>query len=144
MEQLVQEFNDFLKTKGLRHSRPREVVAREFFRTSKHISVEELVRRVQEQSPKIGIATVYRTLTLLKESGLASRWEFAPRLVAYERKPDTHHDHLICSTCGKMVEFHSKELEELQEKISKGYGFALQFHRMELYGTCAQCQKKGR
>ena len=137
----VDKFNEYLSGKGLRHSQPREVVAREFFRDDKHISVDELYKRVRKVNPHIGIATVYRTLNLLVEGGLALRREFATGAASYERNPETHHDHLLCTSCGKIVEFHREEIEDLQEHVAKSHGFTLSFHKMELYGLCKKCQR---
>jgi Fur family ferric uptake transcriptional regulator len=142
MDRWMQKFQQYLAEHGFRRSRPRETVALEFFRSPDHVGIEILFKRVERIAPKVGIATVYRTLNLLVESGLALRREFATGASSYEKTPDTHHDHLLCTVCGRIVEFHEPAIEQFQDRISERHGFALEFHRMELYGRCGDCRKK--
>jgi Fur family ferric uptake transcriptional regulator len=141
----MHKFQQYLTEHGFRRSRPREIVALEFFRSSDHIGIENLYKRVERIAPKVGIATVYRTLNLLVESGMALRREFATGGSSYEKTPDTHHDHLLCTACGRIVEFHEPTIEQFQDRISERHDFVLEFHRMELYGRCGECRtrKKG-
>jgi Fur family ferric uptake transcriptional regulator len=145
-DRLMNRFDAFLADKGLRYSRPREAVAEEFFRSQGHIGIEELFGRVRKGHPEVGIATVYRTLNLLVESGLALRRDFASTAVTYEKTPERHHDHLICTGCGRIVEFREDRVESLQEGVARRRGFRLTFHKMELYGLCRDCRRaeKGR
>ncbi len=142
MNSWMRNFKDFLSDNGYRYSRQRELVAREFFQISGHISVDDFFRKVQKIDSRIGIATVYRTLSLLKESGLAQRRDFGMGEVAYERSRIEHHDHLVCTSCGKVIEFFNSGIEKLQNKEAKTHGFELSFHKMELYGLCKTCKKK--
>lgn len=129
--------------KGLRSTAQRRLVTDTFFISSGHFSVEELLAVVRRADPKVGYATVYRTLKLLAESGLAYERHFGDGLTRYEiAHQETHHDHLICQECGLIVEFEEPKIEKLQDQIAKTYGFTLRSHRHELYGLCKDCQKK--
>jgi Fur family ferric uptake transcriptional regulator len=94
-------------------------------------------------NPRVGYATVYRTLKLLKECGLAAERHFDDGQARYEPTEETaqHHDHIICERCGKIVEFNSEELERQQERIARFLGFVVSRHRMELYGICSDCRE---
>ena len=96
---------------------------------------------VRAHDPKVGYATVYRTLKLLAECGVANERRFGDGLTRYELADDTtHHDHLICVQCGEITEFEEPRIEELQEKIARKHGFRLRTHKHELYGVCPRCQ----
>lgn len=138
----MEQFNQFILRNGLRHSSQREQVAKIFFSTTTHIGIEDLYKKVQKIDPKIGIATVYRTLNLLVESGLAQKRNFETGANTYEPTPERHHDHLICVSCQDVIEFHNEKIEQLQEEIARSYKYSLKFHKMELYGICAKCKNK--
>ncbi|QQR92064.1 MAG: transcriptional repressor [Myxococcales bacterium] len=125
----------------LRSTGQRRLVTDVFFRTGGHQSIEELLAMVREEDPKVGYATVYRTLKLLTESGIANEHHFGDGFTRYEiaLKGD-HHDHLICTACGKIVEFEQDRIEELQEQVANKHGFKLSSHKHELYGLCPNCQ----
>jgi len=139
METWLKRFEKYLNDKGLRHSRPRNLVAQEFFRSDGHVGIESLYKRVHRINPKVGIATVYRTLNLLVESDLAVKRDFLTGVPTYERMPEVHHDHLLCTQCGDIIEFHQDQIEKLQDLVAKKYRFHLDFHKMELYGRCHKC-----
>ncbi len=139
---MLNEFNVYLTQKGLRHSEARLFVAKIFFEFDQHIGIEELYRSVRKQNQKIGIATVYRTLNLLVDSGLALKRNFETGAVTYEKKPLKHHDHLICVICHQVIEFHHDPIEVMQEEVARQHGFVLTSHRMELYGNCRTCSSK--
>ncbi|MFO7655354.1 MAG: transcriptional repressor [Candidatus Krumholzibacteriia bacterium] len=140
-EQLVREkeaaFLDFIQAKGLKTTRQRSTIVQTFFRMRGHISVEELLREVKKVNPRIGYATVYRTLHLLTESGLVEERRFGDGLARYEGRDEVeHHDHMICMQCGKIFEFFNPRLKALQEKLAEENNFQIYRHRLELYGTC--------
>lgn len=137
----VESYNDYLSRKRLKSTRQRDLIVREFFKKHQHLTVEELWTRVKQQDPKVGYATVYRTLKILTESGLALKREFGGGQARFEHVTDHHHDHLICLTCGNIIEFENGEIEELQEKVCRKHRFKLAHHKMELYGTCEKCLK---
>jgi len=129
-----------LEKRGLRLTRQRMLISKIFFEHEGHANIEDLYRKAQKAYPQLGYATVYRTLNLLKECGLATTMHFGDGMTRFEPARH-HHDHLICTECGKIVEFENDEIEELQEAVAKEYGFALVHHKMELYGTCPACTR---
>jgi Fur family transcriptional regulator, ferric uptake regulator len=131
----------YMDKKGLRSTDQRRLIVDIFFHADNHVSIEELLAQVRAKDPRVGYATVYRTLKLLTECGVANERRFGDGLTRYELADDTtHHDHLICVECSDIVEFEEPRIEELQERVAKKYGFALRSHKHELYGLCAKCQ----
>ncbi len=109
------------------------------------MSIEELLAKVRASDRRVGYATVYRTLKLLTECGVANERRFGDGLTRYELADETtHHDHLICVECGDIVEFEESRIEDLQEKVARKYGFELRSHKHELYGICPACRAKRR
>lgn len=133
-----------LLAKGLKSTKQRDAILQEFLQLRKHVDIDSLYQKVKAKHPTIGYATVYRTMKLLKECGMASERHFGTRQALYEPKHDTHHDHLICLRCNKIIEFENKKIESLQEEIAKKYGFHLKNHKHELYGHCTPCRKSGK
>ncbi|KJS26913.1 MAG: Fur family transcriptional regulator [Hyphomonadaceae bacterium BRH_c29] len=121
--------------KGLRMTEPRRVIARILSLASDHPDAEELHRRANAQDASISLATVYRTVKLFEDAGIIQAHDFRDGRARYEEVPDEHHDHLINVRTGEVVEFHSEEIEELQDLIAKKLGFRLVDHRLELYGV---------
>jgi Fur family ferric uptake transcriptional regulator len=143
VEQLRARLNEYMSKHGLRSTEQRRLVTEMFFASSDHLSIEELLEQVRLEEPKIGYATVYRTLKLLKDCGLAFERHFGDGVSRYEVAwADEHHDHMICLECEKIVEFEDDAIENLQHKVSSRLGFKLVRHKLELYGVCADCQAK--
>ncbi|MGB5810550.1 MAG: Fur family transcriptional regulator [Polyangiales bacterium] len=143
LEELRARLNDYMGQHGLRSTGQRRVVTETFFVSHGHLSIEDLLERVREEEPKIGYATVYRTLKLLKECGLAYERHFGDGVSRYEVAwEDEHHDHLICNDCEKIIEFEDEKIEELQKIVANRHGFKLVRHKLELYGICSDCQAK--
>lgn len=138
----VSIYEEYIAKKGLKSTRQRDLIVREFFKKHQHLTVEELWGRVKQQDPRIGYATVYRTLKLLTESGLAQKREFGGGQARFEHITDHHHDHLICLECGAIVEFENDDIEALQEKVCKKHRFTMTHHKMELYGYCEACASR--
>jgi Fur family ferric uptake transcriptional regulator len=132
----------YLEGHNLKHTRQREAILGIFLGVKGHITGEELYQRVREKYPHIGYTTVYRTMKLLCEAGLAHESNF-DGTTRYEIAHE-HHDHLVCVRCGKIVEFECDLIESAQERIAKQYGFRILRHRHELYGHCPDCQKRAR
>jgi Fur family ferric uptake transcriptional regulator len=129
--------------KGLRSTDQRRVIVETFFESPNHVSIEELLADVRAREPKVGYATVYRTLKLLTECGVAFERRFGDGLTRYELADDTsHHDHLICVECGTITEFEEPRIEEIQEEVAERHGFQLRSHKHEMYGVCPDCQRK--
>ncbi len=135
-------FKEHLRQQHLKSTAQRDDIARVFFARSGHSTVEELYTAVKQVNPGIGYATVYRTMKLLAECGLAVERHFHDGEARYESTVDrAHHDHLICEGCGTIVEFEENRIESLQAEVARRFGFRLSGHKMELYGRCRSCQK---
>ncbi len=131
----------YIEEKGLKHSRQRDRIAETFFGMGGHVSVEELVARVRRIDPRVSVATVYRTMKLLSDCGLAIPRQFGGGQTRYEAAAGrAHHDHMICTRCGEIVEFANERIESLQELVARRHGFEVESHKLELYGRCARCQ----
>jgi Fur family ferric uptake transcriptional regulator len=131
----------YIHDRGLKQSRQRERIAQTFFAMGGHVTVDQLVARVRIEDPRVSVATVYRTMKLLAECGLAVARQFDEGQARYEAAAGReHHDHLICTACGDIVEFANARIESLQELVARRHGFEVQSHRLELYGRCARCR----
>jgi Fur family ferric uptake transcriptional regulator len=136
-------FDAYIAAQKLKHSRPRMEIMEVFLAAGEHLTAEELHRRVKAQFPAIGVATVYRTLKLMHAGGLCSELKLKDGTARYESLCGrAHHDHLICTRCGRLEEVVDEDIEALQEKLFKRHGYAPQWHSLELYGLCGACQKK--
>ena len=140
-QERMEQLNHYLNERGLKHTRQREIIAETFFRTKKHIKIEELHHEVRKVEPSIGYVTVYRTLLLLKECGLAHQRHFGEGQSLFENAGD-HHDHMICIKCGTITEFEDDGIEKLQEQICEQANFKMVSHRHEIYGACSRCQEE--
>jgi Fur family ferric uptake transcriptional regulator len=131
----------YIEQRGLKHSRQRERIAQTFFEMRGHVSVEELLVRVRRDDPRVSVATVYRTVKLLTEGGLAVARQFGDGQTRYELAVGReHHDHIICTGCGAIVEFANERIEHLQKAVARRHGFEVESHRLELYGRCGRCR----
>ena len=120
--------------KGLRMTEPRRVIARVLSVSDDHPDAEELHRRANSLDASISLATVYRTVKLFEDAGIIQAHDFRDGRARYEEMPQEHHDHLIDIKTGQVVEFHSEEIERLQDEIARKLGYKLVDHRLELYG----------
>jgi Fur family ferric uptake transcriptional regulator len=137
------KFAQYLKKNNLKTTKQRLHVAGEFFSRREHISAEDLYTIVRKKFPNTGFTTVYRTLNLLVDAGLAASHNFKGSFTRFE--PVTHqkhHDHLICLRCGKIIEFTNARIEKLQEEVAERHGFRVTDHTLEIFGICASCGKK--
>ncbi len=142
-EEVVDELKKIVKQKGLKYTEQREVVLNILLHADGHLSAEDVYNLIKEEKPdsNIGIATVYRALGFLEEVNLISSVTFGTEGKKYESSTKEHHDHLICTKCGKIVEFLDDEIEKRQEKIALRNNFKITSHSMQLYGICEACQK---
>ncbi len=130
----------YIENQGLKFTNQRDCIARCFFRTRTHISLDELTVKVKKEIPGTGYATVYRTMKLLTDSGLALSRHFGDGQTRYENLPATgHHDHLICVKCSRIIEFQNEKIENLQNETAARFGFTVINHKLELYGYCPEC-----
>ncbi len=136
-------FERFIADRGLKSTRQRSLILETFFGLDGHLSVEELWAKVRALDERVSVATVYRTMKLLSESGLAHARNFGDGQTRYEAAVGReHHDHLICTNCGTIIEFENDQIEKLQAIVARKQGFKVVSHKMELYGLCASCQQK--
>ncbi len=141
MQDAREQFFQYLAKEKLRFTSQRAIIFDVFWNTQGHISPEELYRKTREQDRSIGQATVYRTLKLLSDAGIAREVDFGDGVNRYEPYyGQSHHDHLICKECGQSVEVVDHRIEKLQEELARQHGFTLNGHSMYLYGYCAQCK----
>ncbi len=140
-KQASEQLTEYLSEQGLKSTRQRDDILKAFVSAGRHVSAEELYLLVKKTNPHLGYATVYRTLKLLAEAGLAEERHFEDGYTRYEyRASDSHHDHLICTRCGRILEFENESIETLQHEVAKKNRFLVQSHKLELYGICHDCQ----
>jgi Fur family ferric uptake transcriptional regulator len=134
--------NAFIADRGLKSTRQRQIILEAFLAADDHLTVDELLARARSADPKVSPATVYRTMKLLSECGLARPQQFGVGQTVYEPLAGRErHDHLLCSQCGLIVEFEDERIEALQLEVAHAHGFTVTDRRMELWGLCRRCQK---
>jgi Fur family ferric uptake transcriptional regulator len=138
-----EHFNGHLKRVGLKHTGQRDTILLTFLETREHLSTDELFRLVKKRDAKIGFTTVYRTLKLLQECGLASEVAFHDGIARYEHQHNRRsHHHMVCTSCGVSVEFFAPDAERIEQEIGKKFHFDTTRHTFQIYGLCADCKKK--
>ncbi len=139
---LLEKFQNLLKENSLKFTKQRELVLKFLYENNGHFTPEDIYTLLKEQHPdvNIGIATVYRTLALLETSEIASSISFGVQGKKYELGLKKHHDHLICTKCGNIIEFYDETIEERQEAIAKKFNFKMTDHTMKITGLCEKCQ----
>lgn len=136
-------FSQYLRHKGLKNTSQRMAILDAFLASDSHDSTEDLYLSLRKDHPRIGYATVHRTLKLFAECGIASELNFGDGQTRYEPlSTDHHHDHLVCTECGTVTEFTEPRIEKLQEEVAAQYGFTIRSHRHELYGLCSACSPR--
>lgn len=139
VRQLLERIDREILTGGGKRSRSRAAVIERFFLERHHVTIEELTRSVRESAPRVGAVTVYRTLKLLERLGYAKELDFGEGAKRYESNLASHHDHLVCRKCGTVIEFENRDIEKLQERVTRRHGFQPTSHRLEIYGFCRKC-----
>ena len=133
-----------IQKQGLKRTSQRDLILDVFLQTEEHVSGEDLYQLVREKDASVGQTTVYRTLRLLTDAGLAREVRFGDGRAHYEHNyKHQHHDHMICKECGKIIEFYSPELEAIQDAMAAKHRFELTSHLLRMIGICADCRKKG-
>lgn len=135
-----------LKSVGLKVTTSRVCILNLFLRASKqdirHLSADDVYKELRKENKEIGLATIYRVLTQLEQSGILIRHHLGQEQATYELDDGDHHDHLICVRCGKVEEFFDEEIEHRQRLIAEKHGFLFETHTLTLFGICSQCQKE--
>ena len=135
-------FNEYVRRQGLKNTSQRVTILETFLGSKSHYSTEELYLKLRKKNPKIGYATVHRTLKLFAECGIAIEVDFGDGQTRFEPlNVDQHHDHLVCTNCGLIIEFTNPQIENLQQQVAAQYNFTIERHRHELYGLCSKCAK---
>lgn len=141
-EEVIDELKKIVKQKGLKYTEQREIVLNILIHAEDHLTAEEVYNEIKSENgaSNIGIATVYRALSFLEEVDLITSINFGTDGKKYESNAKSHHDHLICTECGKIIEFLDEEIEKRQDRIAKKNKFKITSHSMQLYGVCSDCQ----
>ncbi|THB64330.1 MAG: transcriptional repressor [Desulfovibrio sp.] len=135
-------FSEYIERNNLKMTPQRHLILDVFLKTEEHMASEELYDVVREHDPAVGQATVYRTLKLLSDAGIAREVHFGDGVTRYEpSQSDQHHDHLICESCGTNIEVLDERIEKLQEELATKHDYVLTGHSMYLYGLCPKCRK---
>ena len=131
----------YLRSRGLRSTDARRKIVEVALDADDHFTAEALLDRIRARGHRVSRASVYRTLALLCEGGFVESREFQRGQLMYEvMVGQHHHDHLICTSCERIVEFENAEIEALQESVARSYGFTLESHSLRLFGVCADCR----
>ena len=130
----------YLEQHNLKHTKQRDRILEAFLESERHATSDEIYQTVRAEHPNVGYTTVYRTMKLFCEAGLAEEHHFDDGVTRYEIEHE-HHDHLVCVRCGKIIEFESRIIEQAQLEVAAGHKFEVLRHRHELYGHCQDCRE---
>ena len=139
----VEQLKKVFEKNGHKFTKQRQILFNAFKKSnSKHLTPEELFSIVHQENKQVGIATVYRTLNIFEDLGIVNKQEFTDSVNTYEliSQDNAHHDHLICTNCGKIVEEKILENEELAKNLKDKYNFELDYYSLRIYGICSDCQ----
>ena len=139
-QKVLSHFKNILRQEGLKYTPQRVAVLKEIIKDQQHRECEDIYLALRHKGSHVSRATVYRTMDILVKNNFARKMEIGDGRVRYESKVDSpHHDHLVCTSCGKIMEFVNQDIEDLQNKIAKRYHFKLQRHIHQLFGICREC-----
>jgi Fur family ferric uptake transcriptional regulator len=144
LSELKIRYQNYIQDYHLKQSKRRDLIFEQIIASKGHFSVDDIYQKLIKLNTDIGIATVYRTIRLLVDCGILIEQTFGEKKVYYEINDiqSRHHDHLICTSCGKIIEFYSDLIEKDKTKISKLYNFKIEDHKLEMFGICKECQTK--
>lgn len=144
MAAVIQQVREEARRRGVRWTNQRQVIVETFIGSDDHLTVEELHKRVKALDATVSAATVYRTINMLVEIGVATKRHFGDGSATFESSLHKHHhDHLVCLSCSQITEFELQAIEDLQDQVATEHAFQLVHHRLELYGICKACSDKG-
>jgi Fur family ferric uptake transcriptional regulator len=142
-EEEILQFRNYLRARGLRYTRERQMVLDIILPDQGHLEVRDVQKKLREKGFNVSRATVYRTLHLLTESGLVERVHLGEAHHHYEPSPGfEHHDHLVCLKCGVVIEFFDPDLEKRQQSIYRRHGFYAKTHNLQVFGLCHKCWRE--
>ena len=133
-------FKRIIRDMRLKVTNQRMAILKSLSQGRAHMTAQEVFEAVHRNHPEMGFATVYRFLRFLSEKGYVTEVRMGGLPARYELTPKSHHDHLTCIKCSKIVEFEKKEIEDLQVQVARDNGFLLTGHVLELYGICPDCR----
>ncbi len=137
MKPLRAQLQEHLRQNGLKNTRQRQVILDAFLASNGHMAIDDLLLAVQARMSGVGHATIYRTMKLFTEAGIAHERRFGDGQARYEPVVlGEHHDHLICEDCGHIFEFEDPLIEERQDSIARQRGLQISHHRHEIFGRC--------
>lgn len=140
----LEQFRTYLRQHNLPVTQQRLAIAGVVFASDRHLSVEEVASDVAAHGENAGTATIYRTLDLLVKSGLVVERDFGEGFRRFEpSRGIPHHEHLLCTVCGRVDEFRDERLERMTTLIAESHGYSRQRHRLVIYGVCTDCQRSG-
>jgi Fur family ferric uptake transcriptional regulator len=138
-------FRQYLKENGLLYSKQREQILGTFMKAESHLAIDDIYNAVRKKNPRIGLATVYRTMKIICDCGLAREVDFGDSLRRFEHKYQRrHHHHLVCIKCGRIIEVRSNRIEGLQKKLAKQHDFTSTRDTMKIFGVCSKCQRNAK
>ncbi len=144
MTEGVERVIRYLRSRGLRSTDARRRIVEVLLDTDDHFTADDLLDRLRARGHRVSRASVYRTLALLCEGEFVESREFQRGQLMYEvMVGQHHHDHLICSRCGRIVEFENEAIEALQRQVAEAHGFELVSHSLRLFGRCPDCRAPG-
>ena len=142
LDHLRARLETYMASRGLRSTEQRRIIIDTLFEVSEHVTIDALLEAVRKTDPRVGYATVYRTMKMLAEGAIVHERKFDDGHTRYELAHEhSHHDHLICMSSGGITEFEEPLIEELQDRVAERHGFRVEHHKHELYGVCATCQE---
>lgn len=140
----IEQLKKVFEKNGHKFTKQRQIIFNALKNSnSKHLTPEELFSIVHQDNKQVGIATVYRTLNIFEDLGIVNKQEFKDSINTYEliSQKDAHHDHLICTNCGKIVEEKILDNDELAKSLSDKYNFKLDYYSLRIYGICSECEE---
>ena len=140
----LERFEEFLQSRSMRITKPRRIIVEEVFSRHEHFDVEELLARLKTSNKHVSRPTVYRTLSDLVDAGLLRKMELSGRAVYEHDYGYPQHDHLYCTRCERLIEFHSDQLKESHEAVASEHKFRVTGHRLIIYGICKNCSRTRR
>lgn len=143
MNDKIEELKNNFRKEKLKMTFARINIIKQIVEINDHFNADDIYDELKERQSKISRASVYRTIALLLKNGLIKEVPHNDKKTKYEFvKDDTHHDHMICIRCGRIIEFKNDDIEYMQKKVCEKYDFILKEHNMELRGLCKKCYEK--
>jgi Fur family transcriptional regulator, ferric uptake regulator len=142
MKRAEKFFVQYLRDNNLKVTKERLMLLEELFNSTGHLDADSLLFQLRNQGKRVSRATIYRTLDLLVQCGLARKSRLGREHYVYERvTPGKRHDHMVCTGCGRIIEFYDSDLDERQRQVCLEHNFRPSFYSLQIQGLCAECQR---